>query len=541
MDVACRRESHDPPVHAPRDDDGQFDREGKLRLGKERRERLGVGATQGVQRRGHGLPGRRGQAHLAPPVVATVGRLQAQRQAERGGGRHHLVARLDPAPRRHLGADALRKATLLDPVLRDEQRHAPGADRSQVVDGIDDGDPDVLELIGHDVGEVRQPEGRPDVVVRPDHHAVGKRGRRTVRIGVEDDDAVAHLTGGLREHPSELATAEDADRRGRRDRRSLDAEAAVDLGDPGLLLVRVLMAVGQAALDDPGLEPGVLLHQCRIGQQRVPERHVPGELARVWQDVAVDAERGVAADHRADEHRPRGRERIQARLRPEADPRQPGRHHRDVVGRGRDRQVDDALARQSRDRRAPDVLDREILAPVVDQGRHRGRDLGVTGVRLHDARLQALVRTDGLAHRPSVATRRTLRPMPQASATERAPHVVLIGLMGSGKTTVGRALADVLGRPFRDSDTDLLERTGHSARDLAARDGVEALHVLELEHLLDAVRGSTPAVISSCSFDHRRATRTGRAGGDRCAGRLAASRSRDRGAPDARWRPPAEP
>ena len=37
-------------------------------------------------------------------------------------------------------------------------------------------------------------------------------------------------------------------------------------------------------------------------------------------------------------------------------------------------------------------------------------------------------------------------------------HVVLVGLMGSGKTTAGRALAKALELPFSDSDA-LIERS----------------------------------------------------------------------------------
>lgn len=78
-------------------------------------------------------------------------------------------------------------------------------------------------------------------------------------------------------------------------------------------------------------------------------------------------------------------------------------------------------------------------------------------------------------------------------------HIVVLGLMGGGKTTIGRALAAELGRPFRDSDVDLLARTGRSARDIAAGDGVEALHALELEHLLDALRAPTPSVVAAAA------------------------------------------
>jgi shikimate kinase len=41
-------------------------------------------------------------------------------------------------------------------------------------------------------------------------------------------------------------------------------------------------------------------------------------------------------------------------------------------------------------------------------------------------------------------------------------NVFLIGLMGAGKTTVGRALARRMGRPFFDSDHEIVARTGVS-------------------------------------------------------------------------------
>lgn len=39
-------------------------------------------------------------------------------------------------------------------------------------------------------------------------------------------------------------------------------------------------------------------------------------------------------------------------------------------------------------------------------------------------------------------------------------NIYLVGLMGAGKTTVGRQLAKRLGRPFYDSDHEIVERTG---------------------------------------------------------------------------------
>lgn len=45
-------------------------------------------------------------------------------------------------------------------------------------------------------------------------------------------------------------------------------------------------------------------------------------------------------------------------------------------------------------------------------------------------------------------------------ATASGPCIVLVGMMGAGKTTVGRELARRLGRRFTDSDHEIIERTG---------------------------------------------------------------------------------
>ncbi len=75
-------------------------------------------------------------------------------------------------------------------------------------------------------------------------------------------------------------------------------------------------------------------------------------------------------------------------------------------------------------------------------------------------------------------------------------HIVLVGLMGSGKTTVGVALAAALGVPHRDSDADIERETGMSGRHHAARDGIDALHTLESRHLLEALGQPGTTVIS---------------------------------------------
>ena len=50
-------------------------------------------------------------------------------------------------------------------------------------------------------------------------------------------------------------------------------------------------------------------------------------------------------------------------------------------------------------------------------------------------------------------------------------NVVLIGYRGTGKTTVGRVLAEKLGRPFYDADTYLEVKCGRTISDMVAMEG----------------------------------------------------------------------
>jgi shikimate kinase len=78
--------------------------------------------------------------------------------------------------------------------------------------------------------------------------------------------------------------------------------------------------------------------------------------------------------------------------------------------------------------------------------------------------------------------------------------IVLVGLMGSGKTTVGSALADRLGRAFWDGDAKLLELTGKTPGALGAERGLEVLHGLELEVLsLGLAHRPAPVVAAAAS------------------------------------------
>lgn len=74
--------------------------------------------------------------------------------------------------------------------------------------------------------------------------------------------------------------------------------------------------------------------------------------------------------------------------------------------------------------------------------------------------------------------------------------IVLVGMMGAGKTSVGRRLAARLGLPFRDSDEEIEKAAGTSVADIFERSGEEQFRCPEhrvITHLLQ----SGPAVIAT--------------------------------------------
>ena len=58
-------------------------------------------------------------------------------------------------------------------------------------------------------------------------------------------------------------------------------------------------------------------------------------------------------------------------------------------------------------------------------------------------------------------------------------NIILTGFMGTGKSSVGQALAKRLGRPFVDMDTLIEEREGRSVRQIFEDEG-EAYHFASL-------------------------------------------------------------
>jgi shikimate kinase len=62
-----------------------------------------------------------------------------------------------------------------------------------------------------------------------------------------------------------------------------------------------------------------------------------------------------------------------------------------------------------------------------------------------------------------------------------APKAVLVGLPGSGKTTIGRRLSKALGVGLLDTDVAIEERTGRSIADIFATDGEQEFRRIEEE------------------------------------------------------------
>lgn len=77
--------------------------------------------------------------------------------------------------------------------------------------------------------------------------------------------------------------------------------------------------------------------------------------------------------------------------------------------------------------------------------------------------------------------------------------VVLLGLMAAGKTSVATRLAELLGRPVRDSDRDLERRYGATAAEQYRRHGVEVLHAREASQLREALAARPAPVIAAAA------------------------------------------
>jgi shikimate kinase len=75
--------------------------------------------------------------------------------------------------------------------------------------------------------------------------------------------------------------------------------------------------------------------------------------------------------------------------------------------------------------------------------------------------------------------------------------VVLVGLMGSGKSTVGALVAQRSGRKFVDVDAVITSRMSKTVRELWEEGGEAAYRYLESDVVLEVLRDDTPTVLAA--------------------------------------------
>lgn len=79
-------------------------------------------------------------------------------------------------------------------------------------------------------------------------------------------------------------------------------------------------------------------------------------------------------------------------------------------------------------------------------------------------------------------------------------RIVLLGMMGSGKTTVGRLLAERSGWPYVDNDDAVRALTGEEPEEVIAEHGDAFLHAVEAAALLQALAGARPTIIGAAAW-----------------------------------------
>ena len=93
-------------------------------------------------------------------------------------------------------------------------------------------------------------------------------------------------------------------------------------------------------------------------------------------------------------------------------------------------------------------------------------------------------------------------------------RVFLVGMMGAGKTTVGRAVAGRLGWPYLDSDQQVERATGWTVAEIFKTRGEAAFRAEEKRALAEALTSDGPVVVSVAGGavldpDNRRRLRQG--------------------------------
>lgn len=80
------------------------------------------------------------------------------------------------------------------------------------------------------------------------------------------------------------------------------------------------------------------------------------------------------------------------------------------------------------------------------------------------------------------------------SQEKKRSNIILVGMMGAGKSTVGRLLAHALGMGFIDTDSQIESRAGSSVAEIFAARGEENFRDLEKQVLQQFARAKTHVI-----------------------------------------------
>ncbi len=76
-------------------------------------------------------------------------------------------------------------------------------------------------------------------------------------------------------------------------------------------------------------------------------------------------------------------------------------------------------------------------------------------------------------------------------------NLILIGFMGSGKTTIGKQLSREMGRPIVDTDSLIEEKQGRAISEIFAAEGEACFRQLETECLRELLSGGNNQIIAT--------------------------------------------
>jgi len=80
---------------------------------------------------------------------------------------------------------------------------------------------------------------------------------------------------------------------------------------------------------------------------------------------------------------------------------------------------------------------------------------------------------------------------------EPGAHLVLVGAMGAGKSTIGSVLADALGRRFVDADEVIMAEAGLDMADLFSTLGEPVFRAIEVDTVATLLGADEPTVVAT--------------------------------------------